>query len=136
MRSLLHTPLDPASRLIRIILAEKGLAVRLVKISSEDETGDLAAHNPASTVPVLIDEAPSGEEISISPAYAIAEYLEEVYGAPFLFPATSAGRAETRRLVAWFCDKFEREVIATTLRLKVDQNHLCLLYTSPSPRDS
>ena len=117
-------PLDPASRLIRIILAEKGLTVRLVPIAPGDETGDLATHNPASTVPVLIDEAPSGEELSMSPPYAIAEYLEEVYGAPFLFPATSAGRAETRRLMAWFCDKFEREVIVPTLRLKVDQSRL------------
>ena len=124
MRSLLHTPLDPASRMVRIILAEKGLTARLVHTPPWDDSGDLAAHNPASTIPVLIDEAPSGDETSISPGYAITEYLEEVYGAPLLLPATSAGRAEARRLMAWFCEKFEQDVNATTLRVKVDQKQL------------
>jgi len=124
MRSLLHTSLDPASRMIRLILAEKGLTVRLVHTSPIDEGGDLTTHNPAATIPVLIDETPSGQEISVSPAWAIAEYLEEVYTGTPLFPATSAGRAETRRLVSWFCDKFEDDVISGTLRLKVDHKHL------------
>ena len=124
MRSLLHGVFDPQSRMIRLILAEKGLTVRLGPISPQDAQEELAGYNPAMTVPVLIDEAPSGQELSISPASAIAEYLEEVYGAPLLFPSTSAGRAETRRLIAWFCDKMEEEVIARTVRIKIDHVQL------------
>lgn len=121
MRSLLSMPLDPACRMIRFMLAEKGLTVRHVYAEPGDHGGDLAANNPALTIPVLIDDAPSGEEISVSPASAITEYLEEVYQTPSLFPATSAGRAEARRLIAWFTEKYEIEVNAATLRVKLGQ---------------
>ncbi len=122
MRTLLHLPLDPASRTVRIILAEKGLTVRLVETPPwRDEEGVLAAANPASTTPVLIDAAPTGGEAAISPVSAIVEYLEEAYmGAPML-PGASAARAETRRLCAWFHDKFDREVNDFTLREHVDK---------------
>ncbi|MEL7486637.1 MAG: glutathione S-transferase family protein [Pseudomonadota bacterium] len=120
MRSLLHMPLDPPSRMVRVLLAEKALRVRLVATPPGEDRETLAAQNPAMTLPVLIDEAPTGEEISASPAWAIAEYLEDVYDTPSLSPATSAGRAEARRLVSWFCDKFENEVINPSLRPKIN----------------
>lgn len=121
MRMLLHMPLDPASRKIRLILAEKGLPVRLEAAPPWAPGPELAARNPAQTIPVLVDEPPTGGEIAVCPAQAIAEYLEEAYGAPALMPATSAGRAETRRLSSWFDEKFEREVNAHLLRRKVDE---------------
>ncbi len=121
MRSLLSMPLDPACRMIRFLLAEKGLTVRQVYAEPGEDHGDLASNNPALTIPVLIDDAPSGEEISISPASAIAEYIEEVYQTPALFPATSAGRAEARRLMAWFVQKYEAEINTATLRVKLSQ---------------
>ena len=120
MRSLLHMPLDPQSRMIRVVLAEKNLRVRLVVTPPLEDQESLSAHNPALTVPVLIDEAPSGDEIAASPAWAIAEYLEDAYRLPLLYPATSGGRAESRRLVAWFCEKFEADVIAPAIREKID----------------
>jgi len=110
--------------MVRLILAEKGLVVRLAPLTLEEDAEELATHNPALTLPILIDEAPSGQEISVSPASVIAEYLEEVYGAPLLFPSTSAGRAETRRLIAWFCQKMEQEVIAATVRIKIERQQL------------
>ncbi|GJL91749.1 glutathione S-transferase family protein [Hyphococcus sp.] len=122
MRTLFHMPLDPASRMIRIILAEKGLPAQFVERRPwADDDGALGAVNPAVTVPVLIDEPPTGGEIAISPASAIVEYLEEAYTSEPLFPATSAARAETRRLCHWFIDKFETEVSAFTLRERVDK---------------
>ena len=122
MRTLLHLPLDPASRTVRIILAEKGLTVRLVETRPwEDDEGALAAANPALTTPVLIDAAPTGGEAAISPVSAIVEYLDEAYmGSPML-PGASATRAETRRLCAWFQDKFDREVNDLTLRERIDK---------------
>ena len=122
MRTLLHMPLDPHSRKVRLILAEKGLATRLVETPPWTEHPDLMAHNPAGTIPVLIDDAPTGSEIAVSPAGAISEYLDEAYREPLLMPATSAGRAEVRRLCAWFDEKFEKEVNAALLRRRIDDN--------------
>jgi glutathione S-transferase len=122
MRTLFHMPLDPASRMVRIVLAEKGLPAQFVeKRPWADEDGALAAVNPAVTLPVLIDEPPTGGEIAVSPASAIIEYLEEAYTSEPMFPATSATRAETRRLCHWYIDKFEAEVSAFTLRERVDK---------------
>lgn len=120
MRTLLHMPLDPACRTARLILAEKGLVTKLVETPPWSGDATLAARNPACAVPVLIDEPPSGGEISVSPAIVIAEYLEEAYPANALLPGTSAGRAEARRLFMWFEDKFETDVNAAIVRRKID----------------
>lgn len=110
MRSLLGQSFDPAARFVRLALLEKGLAARLVTRRADDPDGELARLNPALTLPVLVDEPPSGGEIAVCPVAAIADYLEEAYGETPLLPATSAGRAEARRLFHWFLDKFDREV--------------------------
>lgn len=120
MRTLLHMPLDPASRAVRLILAEKGLTARLVETRPWAAGEELCVHNPAGAIPVLIDEPPTGGEIAVSPASVIADYLEEAYGAPPLMPATSAGRAEARRLISWFDGKFENEVNAALARRRID----------------
>ena len=116
MRSLLGQSFDPAARFVRLALAEKGLPVRFVERRAEDPDGDLARLNPALTLPVLVDEPPSGGEIAVSPVAAIADYLEEAYGEKPLLPATSAGRAEARRLFHWFLDKFDREATGLIAR--------------------
>ncbi len=120
MRTLLHTLLDPSSRAVRLVLAEKNLTARLVNVAPCSSNEELLGRNPAGLPPVLIDEPPTGGEIAVSPALAISEYLEDAYGASALMPSTSAGRAETRRLVYWFETKFESEVNAKLLRRKVD----------------
>ncbi len=119
MRSLLGQSFDPATRFVRIALAEKGLAARFVPTRADDPDGDLARLNPALTLPVLVDEPPTGGEIAVSPVSAIAEYLDEAYGETPLLPATSAGRAEARRLFHWFFDKFDRETTALIARPRI-----------------
>ncbi len=114
-------PHDPASRMVRIALSEKGLAARLIETRPWEDDGVLAAANPAGAVPVLMDEAPMGGEIAISPANAIVEYLDEAYTTSPILPSTSAARAETRRLCCWFNEKFEREVNELTLRERIDK---------------
>ena len=47
---------------------------------------------------------------SVADGPAILEYLEEVYPTPSLIGAAPMERAEVRRLVSWFGDKFGREV--------------------------
>lgn len=133
MRSLLHMPLDPGCRFIRLMLAEKGLAARFVETPPWAQGADLAQANPAMTVPVLIDEPPTGGEVAIAPALAIAEYLEEVYREPALLPATSAGRAEARRLAHWFDGKFENEVNALIVRRRIDGKHQARRWGEPEP---
>jgi glutathione S-transferase len=112
MRSLLGQAFDPATRFVRLTLAEKGLPARFVETRENDPDVDLARLNPALTLPVLVDEPPTGGEIAVAPVEAIAEYLDEAYGETALMPATSAGRAEARRLRHWFLDKFDREATA------------------------
>jgi len=122
MRTLLHMPLDPASRMVRIVLAEKGLPAELVERRPwDDAEGALASVNPAGTVPVLIDEPPTGGEVAISPVSTIIEYLDEAYSNAPLLPSTSAARAEARRISSWFLDKFDKEVSDFTLRERVDK---------------
>ena len=120
MRTLLHLPLDSASRTARLILAEKGLPARLVETPPWRENAAFTAANPARTIPVLLDAPPTGGEISVAPLAAIAEYLEEAYPTGAVLPATSAARAEARRIACWFDDKFEREVNARIARQRID----------------
>lgn len=121
MRTLFHMPIDPACRMARIALSEKGLVTRFREVQPWTENPQFIAHNPAATIPVLIDEPPTGGEHSISPISAIFEYLDDAYGSPSLYPGTSAGRAETRRLVHWFTDKFEADVTVLTVRERIDK---------------
>ena len=110
MRSLHHFPFDPLSRMVRLILLEKGLDCNVIDAHPLDNIETVLAHNPAGTLPILLDEPPTGGEIAVCPTGPIVEYLEEAYPLPALMPSTSAGRAETRRLMSWFHDKFHREV--------------------------
>ena len=43
-------------------------------------------------------------------AYAVSEWLEEQHPEPCLLPGDAVQRAEVRRLVAWFDEKFHAEV--------------------------
>jgi glutathione S-transferase len=133
MRTLLHMPFDPSSRFIRLVLAEKGVPARLAETRPHDPDSDLTRFNPAMTLPVLIDEPPTGGEIAISPAGAIAEYIEETQGGGALMPATSAGRAETRRLIAWFESKFDSEVNALIVRRRIDGQLKTHRWNDPEP---
>ena len=99
--------LSPYSRKVRIALREKALDFELKSEKTWERRHEFLALNPAGTVPVLVEE--NGAVIADS--VAITEYLEEAYpDAAKLLPDSPAGRAETRRLVAWFDEKFEREV--------------------------
>lgn len=131
MRTLLHTPLDPGGRFVRLALAEKGLVARLIDAATSPE--ELLRLNPAGIAPVLVDEPPTGGELAIAPAAAIAEYLDEVYRDPALLPSTSAGRAEARRLFFWFEGKFDAEVNALIVRKRIDTKPSTRRWGEPEP---
>lgn len=106
MRKLIHHPLSAASRLARLVLAEKALPFEPVVEKPWERRDELLALNPASEVPVLVEE----DGTAIAGTWALLEYLEDAYPHQPLIPREVAGRAEVRRLVAWFLMKFEREV--------------------------
>jgi glutathione S-transferase len=122
MRTLYHLPLDPGSRKIRILLAEKGLDFALKVEKVWERRQSFLQVNPAGEVPVLIE----ADGTSISGAGVSAEYLEEAYPAPNLLGEQPIDRAETRRLVTWFEIKFQREVSANLVDEKIMKRFLGL----------
>jgi glutathione S-transferase len=114
MLRLLHFPLGPFSRKVRIVLREKELDAELEAVEPWRQPDALAALNPAAEVPVLLD----GERV-ICDSSAICEYLEETRPERRLLALDPVERAEVRRLVAWFDVKFVREVTDPIWREKV-----------------
>ncbi len=105
MRTLYHYNVSSASRRVRMALAEKGLPFELVLEKPWERSERLLRMDPAGEVPVLVED--DGTTVA---GAAVLEYLEEVYPEPALLKGTAVQRAEIRRLVAWFAEKFEREV--------------------------
>jgi len=114
MLQLLHFPLCPYSRKVRVAVREKELPAELTLVEPWRSGDSLLALNPAAEVPVLQD----GELVIVDSA-VICEYLDEVRPEPALIGKTPAERAETRRLVAWFDGKFVREVTDLIWREKL-----------------
>ena len=106
MRVLHHHPLYASSRLIRLVLAERGLIFLPKHESPWERNEDFLSLNPAGEVPVLVGE--DGEVLS--GAQVIVEFLEETEADKSLIWGGPAERAEIRRLTNWFEAKFTREV--------------------------
>ena len=122
MHTLTHYRLCPASRAIRIVLADLGIETDLVEEKPWEWRPEFLAINPSGELPVL--ELDDG--VLLCGAYAISEYLaEEFTQHPVdgltvpLFPGTSEERAEVRRLVDWFHRKLNREVVHDLLHEKL-----------------
>src|SRR6476620_336745 len=118
MATLLHYPLCPFSRSVRLALAECGIEAELAEERPWEWRAEFLALNPAGSLPVLI----SDNDGPISGAYAISECLGETVasGGGFQpFPGDTAARAEVRRLVDWFHRKFHDEVTNYLVEEKV-----------------
>ena len=122
MPSLLHLPLDPFSRKIRIVLGEKKITVLLAVEPIWERRHEFLSINPAGTVPVFIED----DGTTISTSQAIAEYLEETSTEPALIFGTALQRAEIRRLCNWFDVKFNTEVTEYLLGEKIMKRFLGL----------
>ena len=110
MNRLYHFALSPACRKVRLSLAEKKIEVDLIEERYWEKSNEFLHRNPAGKVPVLR----MGSRV-MSESAAICEYLEETVPEPALLPKGAEARFEVRRLVAWFDDKFDREVTAKLL---------------------
>ncbi|MBA2460966.1 MAG: glutathione S-transferase family protein [Actinobacteria bacterium] len=84
---------------VRIVLAEKGVAVDAVEIDLSDRPAWLYEKNPSGKVPVLEEDGWTLPESAV-----ICEYLEELYPQPQLWPDEAAARAAARVLVFRFED--------------------------------
>ena len=105
MLRLYHVPLCPFSRKVRVVLREKYLAVELIEVQPWAHPDDLLRLNPASEAPVLVDG-----DLVVCDSQAITDHLEEAHPQVRLLGDEQLQRNETRRLVAWFDTKFDREV--------------------------
>lgn len=115
MRTLYHHWLSPFSRKVRLVLQEKRLDTEEKLYLDWERLDQFLALNPAGTVPVLVEE----DGTILSGHQAICEYLDETYPDPPLLPRDPRQRAEARRLVAWFDEKFNAEVTSLLVAEKL-----------------
>jgi glutathione S-transferase len=110
MPSLIHHPLCPHSRYVRLIMGELGMEADLTEEKVWERRREFLMLNPAGSTPVLVEE----NVCAIPGADVIAEYLDETRGLVLaerrLLPEDPASRIEVRRLVDWFNRKFYEEV--------------------------
>ena len=110
MWRLYHFTLCPFSRKVRFALAVKGVTHELVQERPWEKRPGFTALNPAGQTPVLQRDA-----LVLSDSTAILEHIEETLERTQLIGSTAEDRAETRRLSAWFDQKFYAEVNAPLL---------------------
>lgn len=116
MARLFHVPLSPFCRKVRLSLAEKKIDVELVEERYWEEDPEFMRRNPAGKVPVLKIDG-----VIMAESAAICEYIEETRPDPSLMPKDAIARAEVRRLVGWFDDKFHHEVTSKLLYERVNK---------------
>src|SRR5208282_5558376 len=121
MWTLLHYPLCPASRAIRLALFEGGIEAALSEVKPWALTREFLNLNPAGTLPVLASEGRA-----LCGAYPIIEYLAEtapregpVSARVGYWPGAASERAEVRRVAEWFLRKFDAEVSQYLLEEKL-----------------
>ncbi|WP_221801747.1 stringent starvation protein SspA [Oceanobacter mangrovi] len=83
---------DHFSHRVRIVLAEKGVAVEILDVDPNNLPEDLTSLNPYNTLPTLVDrELTLYEDPNI-----MMEYLDERFPHPPLLPVYPVARAESR----------------------------------------
>jgi glutathione S-transferase len=125
VRTLHHFPLDPASRQVRLALAEKRLPFDEVVVRYWEEPADFAALNPSGLTPVLVERS-GDRQLTICETRAILEHLEQQAPEHDLLGETPADRGEVRRLLQWFDRKFDNEVNSYLLHEKLEKRLLKL----------
>ncbi|MBA9083217.1 MULTISPECIES: glutathione S-transferase family protein [Bartonella] len=133
MLTLFHHPLSSASRFIRLILEEYGIATHLIEENEWARKPEFLALNPAGHLPVFLAE----HEIPLSGATVIYEYLDETRGSlrpdKQFFPANPLERAEVRRLNDWFLNKLENEVTRHIVRERIYKREMPLAIGGGAP---
>jgi RNA polymerase-associated protein len=84
-------PSDHYSHRVRIVLAEKGVAVDVLNVNPDNKPEDLASLNPYNSLPTLLDR-----ELVLYEANIMMEYLDERFPHPPLLPVYPVARAQSR----------------------------------------
>lgn len=92
--TLFSAPADPWSHRVRIVLAEKGVAVDVVDVTPGAVPEDLLDLNPYHSVPTLVDR-----DLVLYEARIITEYLDERFPHPPLLPVDPVTRAQFRLVI-------------------------------------
>jgi glutathione S-transferase len=117
-----HLWLSPASRKVRLTLGEKKLEFDLAVEKTWERRPEFLALNPTGKVPVMVED----DGAVFADSQSICEYLDESVAEPPLIGRQPAVRAEVRRLVAWFDEKFRLEVTDNLVGEKVLKRFLGL----------
>ena len=85
---------DHYSQRVRLVLAEKGVAVEIIDVDPAHIPEDLTDLNPYNSLPTLIDR-----ELVLYQSQVIMEYLDERFPHPPLLPVYPVARAQSRLFV-------------------------------------
>lgn len=129
MQTLYHHPICPLSRQIRIYLKESGIEFSMLKEDYWLRQKEFLKINPANNLPVLEIQSPIYNLIG---TYSIIEYMKEACENFYFMPSDKILRAETRKYISWFNDKFYREVS----KILIDEKMIRLLMRHGEPRSN
>ena len=118
MPSLVHHPLDPSSRLVRLMCAEYGVPLDLEEIKPWLREPDLLEVNPAATLPILFTELEQ-PGVGVLAAVHMVEDLYTPEAVSGLIPPDAGARAERWRLVEWIIVKLNEEVTRYLIEEKI-----------------
>ena len=118
LKRLVHYPLCPHSRFIRLILSEKNLDFSLIEEPFWEKRETFLQLNPSGFLPILVE---SDNKTIIREVEPIFEYLEETVPSSniILMPKGVVQRAEIRRIIRWFNVKFYQDVSGSLLTERV-----------------
>lgn len=111
---LIHHPVSPFGRKVRIAMSEKKMLFVLKEEDPWKLSEDVLKLNPAGELPIFISD---GNVVAGN--YSITEFLDEIPSEVKLFPKTVKERAEIRRIMDWFDTKFYRDVYRNIVIEKV-----------------
>ncbi|MFZ0790253.1 MAG: stringent starvation protein SspA [Chromatiaceae bacterium] len=89
--TLFSDPLCPYCHRVRMVLAEKGIAVDVVDVDARNLPDELMDFNPYGNVPTLVDR-----DLRLFESRIIMEYLDERFPHPPLLPVDPVSRANSR----------------------------------------
>ncbi len=89
--TLFSDPICPYCHRVRMVLAEKGIAVEVVDVDAYALPDEVMDFNPYATVPTFVDR-----DLRLYESQIIMEYLDERFPHPPLLPVDPVSRASAR----------------------------------------